>query len=65
MKPEFAAALKKCMTFSSKSSDYPNLNIAEKGKSAFLLKGSAAYKRKRGEMEEVKNEEKMLEKDKH
>jgi hypothetical protein len=31
--------------------------IVEKGKSAFLLKGSSKNKRKRGEMEEVKTEE--------
>lgn len=39
--------------------------LAEKGKSAFLLKGSAHVKRKRSEIEEVKDEEGMLNKDKY
>ena len=37
-----------------------NFALAEKGKSAFLLKGSSHTKRKRAEMEEVKNEEELL-----
>jgi hypothetical protein len=34
--------------------------IAEKGKGAFLLKGSSKYKRKRAEIEDVKEEEQLL-----
>lgn len=34
--------------------------IAQKGKSAFLLKGSAHVKRRREDIEEVKEEENML-----
>jgi hypothetical protein len=37
--------------------------IAEKGRSAFLLKGLSKNKRKRSEIEEVKEEEKLLAKD--
>ena len=39
--------------------------VAEKGKSAFLLKPSSHVKRKRKDYEEVKEEEKLLSKDKH
>lgn len=39
-------------------------HIAEKGKSAFLLKGSSALKRRRSDIEEVKEEEKLLNEDK-
>ena len=39
-------------------------DIAEKGKSAYLLKGTSKNKRKRNEMEEVKGEEQLLNKDK-
>lgn len=38
--------------------------IVEKGKSAYLLKGNSKLKRKRSEIEEVKDEEKMLHDDK-
>jgi hypothetical protein len=41
-----------------------NLTIASHGKSAFLLKPSSKLKRKRSEMEEVKEEEKLLNDDK-
>ena len=40
------------------------LNIAEKGKSAFLLKRSSHVKRKRAEIEDVKEEEDLLHQDK-
>ena len=64
MKPEFEAALKKCISFSCKLSISIILSIEEKGRSAFLLKGGAKYKRKRDEMEDVKQEETLLKKDK-
>jgi len=38
--------------------------LASKGKCAFLLKGSSKKKRSREEMEEVKQEEDLLDKDK-
>lgn len=38
--------------------------IDEKGKSAFLLKPSSKLKRRRSEIEEVKEEEDLLNKDK-
>ena len=38
--------------------------LASMGKGAFLLKGSSKKKRSREEMEEVKQEEDLLEKDK-
>ena len=40
------------------------VNLAEKGKSAYLLKSGSRQMRKRSEMEEVKEEEKQLSKDK-
>jgi hypothetical protein len=64
MKPEFEAALKKCISFSSKLMTCHKPTIAEKGRSAFLLKGGAKYKRKRDEIEDVKAEESMLKQDK-
>jgi hypothetical protein len=57
MKPEFEAALKKCISFSCKQSITFTMPVEEKGRSAFLLKGGAKYKRKRDEMEDVKQEE--------
>ena len=38
--------------------------IVDKGRSAFLLKPSSKHKRKRNEMEEVKDEEELLKRDK-
>ena len=43
---------------------YITINIASKGKGAFLLKGSSKKKRSREEMEEVKQEEELLNEDK-
>ena len=60
MKPEFGTAFKKSKRFSSINTTYLRCPIAEKGKSAFLLKGSAHVKRKRSEMDEVKEEETLL-----
>lgn len=54
MRPEFEAALKKSISFSSKFFIVDKPFIAEKGKAAFLMKGSATKKRKRAEMEGVK-----------
>ena len=44
--------------------DNLTLVLAEKGRSAFLLKGLSKYKRKRSEIEEVKDEEMKLSQDK-
>ena len=41
------------------------LNIAEKGKAAFLLKPTSHVKRRRADFEEVKEEDKMLQTDKY
>mmetsp|Transcript_8936 Transcript_8936/g.6703 ORF Transcript_8936/g.6703 Transcript_8936/m.6703 type:complete len:120 (+) Transcript_8936:2258-2617(+) len=54
MRPEFAEALNKTLSFSS---------IAEKGKSVGLLKDTSKRKRQRDELEEVKQEESLLKED--
>ena len=54
MRPEFAQALKRCESFSSKTSPLLNLFVGSKGKAAFLLKPSSKKKRSREELEEVK-----------
>ena len=59
MRPEFADALRKSLIFSC-NVYMLHMFIESHGKSAFLLKGSSKHKRKRSEMEEVKEEEKML-----
>lgn len=41
-----------------------NIIIEEKGRAAFLLKGTSKNKRKRSEIEEVKDEEEKLHSDK-
>lgn len=60
MRPEFATALKKSISFSCKSIDNINFHLETNGRSAYLLKPSSKVKRKRSEMEEVKEEELML-----
>lgn len=64
MRPEFAAALKKSISFSCKSIDISHYCLESKGRSAHLLKPSSKHKRKRSEIEEVKEEELMLRKNK-
>ena len=63
MRPEFAEALKKSISFSSMIIYVNSLSIVDRGKSASLLKPSSKLKRKRSEIEEVKEEEKKLKDD--
>jgi hypothetical protein len=60
MRPEFANALKKSISFSCKINIVIELYKETNGRSAFLLKPSSKVKRKRTEIEEVKEEEKQL-----
>lgn len=63
MRPEFVAALKKSISFSSKIY-LINFVLAERGRAAFLIKNSSKRKRKAKEIEELKQEEEDLHKDK-
>jgi hypothetical protein len=65
MRPEFANALKKSIVFSCKINIHKFIILESRGKSAYLLKPSSKMKRKRSEMEEVKDEEHMLNQNKH
>ena len=57
MKPEFLNALENSISFSGKY--WTNFNIlANRGKSAYMLKDSSKRKRSKLEIEEVKEEEK-------
>jgi hypothetical protein len=60
MRPEFAAALKKSISFSCISFFVCAKLLESNGRSAFLLKPSSKTKRKRQEIEEVKEEEQLL-----
>lgn len=62
MRPEFAEALNKSISFSSNILAI-NYYAADRGKSVALLKPSSKLKRKRSEIEEVKEEEKRLKED--
>ena len=64
LRPEFAEALEKCISFSSIMHYLTNYFIAHHGRAAFLLKDSSKRKRTRPEMEEVKKEEEEFKKDK-
>ena len=64
MKPEYAEALKSSSSYSSKPHSSSLNPLADKGRSAFLLKPSSKHKRRRNEMEEVKDEEELLKRDK-
>jgi hypothetical protein len=57
MRPEFAEALKKSISFSSMILIVGITYIVDRGKSASLLKAGSKLKRKRSEIEEVKEEE--------
>ena len=57
MKPEFVDALDKCVTFSRNLIIFLTISLVEKGKSTGFLKDSSKRKRKRDEIEEVKDEE--------
>ena len=63
MRPEFAEALKKSISFSSKIIYVDMIPIVDRGKSASLLKPGSKLKRKRSEIEEVKEEEQRLKDD--
>eukprot|EP00349_Pseudokeronopsis_sp_Brazil_P010959 CAMPEP_0202978102 /NCGR_PEP_ID=MMETSP1396-20130829/84642_1 /ASSEMBLY_ACC=CAM_ASM_000872 /TAXON_ID= /ORGANISM="Pseudokeronopsis sp., Strain Brazil" /LENGTH=128 /DNA_ID=CAMNT_0049716971 /DNA_START=3502 /DNA_END=3888 /DNA_ORIENTATION=- len=63
MRPEFAEALNKTLSFSCKVTFIQLTSIAEKGKSVGLLKDTSKRKRQRDELEEVKQEESLLKED--
>lgn len=60
MRPEFAEALRKSISFSCKFIVISYAYTETNGRSAHLLKPSSKLKRKRSEIEEVKEEERML-----
>jgi hypothetical protein len=60
MRPEFANALRNSISFSCKLNIIIELYKETNGRSAFLLKPSSKIKRKRTEIEEVKEEERLL-----
>ena len=59
MKPEFVNALENCISFSGKYWNIFNI-LANRGKSAYMLKDSSIKKRSKRQIEEVKEEEKLL-----
>jgi hypothetical protein len=59
MRPQFAEALEKCISFSS-NVYCVLICIDSKGKSAYLLKNQSKRRRSKEEVEEVKREETKL-----